>query len=163
MAIEVNRRYLRFEIALPCWGTLLNYCSPMKNFWLVKQEPSSYSWLDFKKEGKTNWSGVRNYTARNNLRKMRQGDEVLFYHSGEEKSAVGVARVKRPAYPDPTSSEGDWSAVDLVPIKALARPVTLAEIKQAPRLRKMQLIRQSRLSVMPLTKSEFESVLKMGG
>ena len=135
----------------------------MKNFWLVKQEPSSYSWSDFKKEGKTNWTGVRNYTARNNLRKMRQGDEVLFYHSGEDKAVVGVARVKRPAYPDPTASEGDWSAVDLVPIKALARPVTLAEIKKAPRLQKMQLIRQSRLSVMPLTEAEFESILKMGG
>ena len=134
----------------------------MKNFWLVKQEPSSYSWSDFKKEGKTNWTGVRNYTARNNLRKMRQGDEVLFYHSGEDKAVVGIARVKRPAYPDPTASEGDWSAVDLVPIKALARPVTLAEIKQAPRLRKMQLIRQSRLSVMPLTKVEFNGIIKMG-
>ena len=94
---------------------------------------------------------------------MQKGDEVLFYHSGEDKAVVGIARVKRPAYPDPTASEGDWSAVDLVPIKALARPVTLAEIKQAPRLRKMQLIRQSRLSVMPLTKVEFESILKMGG
>jgi len=134
----------------------------MKNFWLVKQEPSSYSWSDLKKEGKTNWTGVRNYTARNNLRKMRQGDEVLFYHSGEDKAVVGIARVKRPAYPDPTASEGDWSAVDLVPIKALARPVTLAEIKQAPRLRKMQLIRQSRLSVMPLTKVEFNGIIKMG-
>ena len=134
----------------------------MKNFWLVKQEPSSYSWSDFKKEGKTNWTGVRNYTARNNLRKMRQGDEVLFYHSGEDKAVVGIARVKRPAYPDPTASEGDWSAVDLVPIKALARPVTLAEIKQSPRLRKMQLIRQSRLSVMPLTKVEFNGIIKMG-
>ena len=134
----------------------------MKNLWLVKQEPSSYSWSDLKKEGKTNWTGVRNYTARNNLRKMRQGDEVLFYHSGEDKAVVGIARVKRPAYPDPTASEGDWSAVDLVPIKALARPVTLAEIKQAPRLRKMQLIRQSRLSVMPLTKVEFNGIIKMG-
>ena len=134
----------------------------MKNFWLVKQEPSSYSWSDFKKEGKTNWTGVRNYTARNNLRKMRQGDEVLFYHSGEDKAVVGIARVKRPAYPDPTASEGDWSAVDLVPIKALARPVTLAEINQAPRLRKMQLVRQSRLSVMPLTKVEFNGIIKMG-
>ena len=93
---------------------------------------------------------------------MRQGDEVLFYHSGEDKAVVGIARVKRPAYPDPTASEGDWSAVDLVPIKALARPVTLAEIKQSPRLRKMQLIRQSRLSVMPLTKVEFNGIIKMG-
>jgi predicted RNA-binding protein with PUA-like domain len=147
---------------LVCGEILLNSFSPVKNFWLVKQEPSSYSWSDFKKEGKTNWTGVRNYTARNNLRKMRQGDEVLFYHSGEDKAAVGVARVKRPAYPDPTASEGDWSAVDLVPINALARPVTLAEIKQAPRLRKMQLIRQSRLSVMPLTAAEFNGIIKMG-
>ena len=93
---------------------------------------------------------------------MRQGDEVLFYHSGEDKAVVGIARVKRPAYPDPTASEGDWSAVDLVPIKALARPVTLAEIKQAPRLRKMHLIRQPRLSVMPLTAAEFNGIIKMG-
>src|SRR5947208_16523439 len=136
--------------------------SIMKNFWLVKQEPSSDSWSDFTTEGKTNWTGVQNYTARNNLRRMRRGDEVLFYHSGIEKAVVGIAKVTRGAYPDPTASEGDWSAVDLVPIKALRRPVTLAEIKQAPRLRKMQLVRQSRLSVMPLTKVEFNGIIKMG-
>ena len=99
----------------------------MKNFWLVKSEPSSYSWSDFKKDGGTSWTGVRNYTARNNLRKMRRGDQVLFYHSVEEKAVVGVAKVTRTNYPDPTAKEGDWSAVDLVPVKSLPRPVTLAK------------------------------------
>src|SRR5438874_9551858 len=99
----------------------------MKNFWLVKQEPSSYSWSDFVCERGTSWTGVRNYTARNNLRRMRKGDEVLFYHSGEEKAVVGIARVTKTAYADATASEGDWSAVDLVPVKALPRPVTLQQ------------------------------------
>jgi predicted RNA-binding protein with PUA-like domain len=134
----------------------------MKNFWLVKQEPSSYSWSDFTSEGKTNWTGVRNYAARNNLRRMRRGDEVLFYHSGIEKAVVGIAKVTRGAYPDPTASEGDWSAVDLVPIKALRRPVTLRQIKEAPRLKKIQLVRQSRLSVMPVTGGEFRAIVLMG-
>jgi predicted RNA-binding protein with PUA-like domain len=135
----------------------------MKNFWLVKQEASAYSWSDFKKEGRTSWTGVRNYTARNNLRKMRKGDEVLFYHSGEEKAVVGIAKVARTAYADPTASEGDWSTVDLVPIRSLRQPVTLAEIKQTPPLKTIQLVRQSRLSVMPLNASEFNTILKMGG
>jgi predicted RNA-binding protein with PUA-like domain len=134
----------------------------MKNFWLVKQEPSSYSWSDFTSEGKTNWTGVRNYAARNNLRRMRRRDEVLFYHSGIEKAVVGIAKVTRGAYPDPTASEGDWSAVDLVPIKALRRPVTLRQIKEAPRLKKIQLVRQSRLSVMPVTGGEFRAIVLMG-
>jgi len=134
----------------------------MKNFWLVKQEPSSYSWSDFTSEGKTNWTGVRNYAARNNLRRMRRGDEVLFYHSGIEKAVVGIAKVTRGAYPDPTAKEGDWSAVDLVPIKALRRPVTLRQIKEAPRLKKIQLVRQSRLSVMPVTDGEFRAIVLMG-
>ena len=108
----------------------------MKMFWLVKQEPGAYSWSDFTREQGTSWTGVRNYTARNNLRKMQKGDEVLFYHSGEEKAVVGLARVSRTAYPDSTATEGDWSAVDLVPLKPLPRPVTLAEIKHAPRLRR---------------------------
>jgi len=135
----------------------------MKNFWLVKSEPSSYSWSDFKRDGGTSWTGVRNYTARNNLRKMRKGDEVLFYHSGEEKAVVGIARVKRTAYADKTATEGDWSTVDLVPIKSLPRPVTLGEIKRAPPLRNIQLVRQSRLSVMPLAAAEFNEIIKMGG
>jgi predicted RNA-binding protein with PUA-like domain len=135
----------------------------MKSFWLVKQEPSSYSWSDFKRDGGTSWTGVRNYAARNNLGKMRKGDEVLFYHTGEEKAVIGIAKVARTAYADPTATEGDWSAVDLVPIKSLPRPVTLGEIKQAPRLKKIQLVRQSRLSVMPLTAAEFNGIIKMGG
>src|SRR5436853_483673 len=90
----------------------------MKSFWLVKQEPSSYSWSDFVAEGQTSWTGVRNYTARNNLRKMRKGDDLLFYHSGEEKAVVGMAKVTRPAYPDPTATGGDWSAVNLAPINS---------------------------------------------
>ena len=134
----------------------------MKNYWLVKQEPDSYSWSDFVGEGKTAWTGVRNYTARNNLRKMQKGDEVLFYHSGEDKAVVGVARVTRPGYLDPTAKEGDWSAVDLAPIKPLRRPVTLRQIKSDPRLKQTPLIRQSRLSVMPLTESEFREIVTMG-
>ena len=133
----------------------------MKHFWLVKQEPSSYSWSDFVGEGQTAWTGVRNYTARNNLRKMQKGDEALFYHSGEDKAVVGVARVTRPAYLDPTAKEGDWSAVDLAPIKPLRRPVTLRQIKSDPRLKQTPLIRQSRLSVMPLTAAEFRTIVKI--
>jgi predicted RNA-binding protein with PUA-like domain len=134
----------------------------MKNFWLVKQEPSSYSWSDFVAEGRTSWTGVRNYTARNNLRKMRKGDEVLFYHSGEEKAVVGMAKVTRPAYPDPTATQGDWSAVNLAPIKPLRRPVTLRQIKSDSRLKRIQLVRQSRLSVMPMAATDFRAIVLMG-
>lgn len=134
----------------------------MKNFWLVKQEPSSYSWADFTAEGRTNWTGVRNYTARNNLRRMTKGDEVLFYHSGEDKAVIGIAKVMREAYPDPTAKEGDWSAVDLAPIKSLRGPVTLHQIRAAPQLKKIQLVRQSRLSVMPVTAGEFRAIVAMG-
>src|SRR5216110_307153 len=134
----------------------------MKSFWLVKQEPSSYSWSDFAQEGKTSWTGVRNYTARNNLRRMQKGDEVLFYHSGEDKAVVGIAKVARTAYRDTTAKEGDWSAVDLVPVKRLPKPVTLREIKAKPALKNIALVRQSRLSVMPLGTREFRMILKMG-
>ncbi len=134
----------------------------MKSFWLVKQEPSSYSWSDFVADGGTSWTGVRNYTARNNLRKMRKGDEVLFYHSGEEKAVVGIARVMRMAYADATAKEGDWSTVDLSPIKPLKQPVTLREIKGNSRLKGIPLVRQSRLSVMPLEESAFREILTMG-
>jgi predicted RNA-binding protein with PUA-like domain len=133
----------------------------MNNFWLVKQEPSSYSWSDFVAEGQTSWTGVRNYTARNNLRKMRKGDEVLFYHSGEEKAVVGIAKVMRTAYPDSTAKEDEWSAVDLAPVKPLRRPVTLREIKGNPRLKGIALVRQSRLSVMPLDERAFREILQM--
>jgi len=134
----------------------------MKNFWLVKQEPSSYSWSDLLADGETEWTGVRNYTARNNLRRMRKGDEVLFYHSGVEKAVVGIAKVVRGAYPDSTATEGDWTAVDLAPSKSLRRSVTLRQIKSAPQLKGIQLIRQSRLSVMPVTAAEFRAIVRMG-
>ena len=112
-------------------------------------------------EGKTSWTGVRNYAARNNLRKMREADEVLFYHSGEDKAVVGIAKVMRTAYRDPTAKEGDWSTVDLAAVKPLGRPVTLREIKANRRLKKIPLIRQSRLSVMPLVESEFREIMRM--
>ena len=133
----------------------------MKNFWLVKQEPSSYSWSDFVAEGETSWTGVRNFTARNNLRKMRRGDEVLFYHSGDEKAVVGIAKVTRTAYPDSTAEEGDWSTVDLAAVKPIARPVTLREIKSDARLKGILLVRQPRLSVMPLAEPEFLEIVNM--
>src|SRR5262245_15537350 len=138
----------------------------MRSFWLVKQEPSSYSWLDFIAEGQTSWTGVRNYAARNNLRKMQKGDEVLFYHSGEDKAVVGIAKVMRTAYEDPTAKEGDWSTVDLAPLRPLRHSVTLREIKSNPRLKNIQLVRQSRLSVMPLAESAFREIVrtaKQGG
>jgi predicted RNA-binding protein with PUA-like domain len=134
----------------------------MKQFWLVKQEPSSYSWTDFVAEGQTSWTGVRNYTARNNLRKMHIGDAVLFYHSGEEKAVMGIANVVRTAYRDATAGEGDWSTVDLAPVKPLRRPVALSEIKANPRLKGIPLVRQSRLSVMPLPEQAFHEIVKMG-
>jgi predicted RNA-binding protein with PUA-like domain len=133
----------------------------MKSFWLMKQEPSSYSWSDFLAEGETSWTGVRNFSARNNLRKMRLGDEVLFYHSGDEKGVVGIAKVTRTAYPDPTAKEGDWSTVRLVPVKPLPRVVTLREIKSNSRLKGIPLVRQSRLSVMALAESEFREIVNM--
>ena len=134
----------------------------MKNYWLVKSEPEAYSWSDLVKEKKTSWTGVRNFTARNNLRSMRVGDEVLFYHSVTDKAVVGIAKVVRVAYPDRTAKEGDWSAVDLAPEKALAKPVTLEEIKRNPKLKDMALLRLSRLSVQPVTKAQFDEIVRMG-
>ena len=131
----------------------------MKKFWLVKQEPSAYSWANFVANGKTSWTGVRNYTARNNLRAMSKGDAVLYYHSVTEKAVVGVAKVLRAAYPDPTATEGDWSAVDLAPQKALSKPVTLDEIKRNPKLKQMALLRLSRLSVQPVISAEFQEIV----
>lgn len=135
----------------------------MKNFWLVKQEPFDYSWANFVADGSTSWTGVRNFAARNNLRRMSKGDEVLFYHSGEDKAVVGIAKVARTAYRDSTAKEGDWSAVDLVPVKALPKPVTLREIKAKPALKNIALVRQSRLSVMPLAAKDFATIVKMAG
>ncbi|MDQ6765091.1 MAG: EVE domain-containing protein [Verrucomicrobiota bacterium] len=132
----------------------------MKRYWLVKQEPSAYSWGDFVRDGRTSWTGVRNYTARNNLRAMKTGDEVLYYHSVTEKAVVGIAEVVRTAYADPTATEGDWSAVDLAPKQALVRPVTLEEIKQRPLLQDMPLLRLSRLSVQPVRAAEFQDIVR---
>jgi predicted RNA-binding protein with PUA-like domain len=132
-------------------------------YWLVKQEPADYAWHDFVRDGRTAWTGVRNYAARLHLRGMRKGEEVLFYHSGEEKSVVGVARVVREAYPDPTADEDGWVAVDLSPLEALPRAVTLAQIKAEPALQDIALVRQSRLSVMPLRAAEYSRLRKLGG
>lgn len=130
-------------------------------FWLVKQEPETYPWSQLLKDGRTVWDGVRNYQARNHLRAMREGDRVLYYHSGGEKAVVGVAEVSREAFPDPTAQEGDWLAVELKALRGLKRPVPLAEIKRDGNLAGIALVRQSRLSVMPLSKAEFERVLAL--
>ena len=129
--------------------------------WLVKQEPSAYSWGDLVRDGKTAWTGVRNFQARIHLRAMKSGDRVLFYHSVAEKSVVGIAEVIRDAYPDPTAKEGDWSCVDLKPVSPLKNPVSLARIRSEPALAGIALVRQSRLSVMPLTKSEFDILINL--
>ncbi|MGF1678002.1 MAG: EVE domain-containing protein [Candidatus Methylacidiphilales bacterium] len=128
-------------------------------YWLVKQEPEKYSWEQFLIDGSTIWDGVRNYQARNHLRSMKCGDRVMFYRSVVDPAVVGLCRVVKMAYADPTASEGDWSAVDLKAIKALKNPVTLAVIKSTPGLNNMALIRQSRLSVMPLSREEYERII----
>jgi predicted RNA-binding protein with PUA-like domain len=131
------------------------------NYWLVKQEPNSYSFDDFRKEGKTDWTGVRNYTARNNLKAMKTGDKVFYYHSGDEKSVVGLAKVSKAYFPDPTATDGDWVAVELEAGKPVNKPVTLAAIKGNPQLKDIALIKLSRLSVVPLTKDEFDEITAM--
>jgi predicted RNA-binding protein with PUA-like domain len=130
------------------------------NYWLVKQEPESYSFDDFTRDGRTDWTGVRNYQARNNLRAMQTGDRVLYYHSGGEKAVVGSAEVSRAEFPDPTDEK--WIAVELKPVGKFARAVSLGEIKAEESLAGMALIRHTRLSVMPLTKAEFETIIKLG-
>ena len=132
------------------------------SYWLVKSEPEAYAWSQLAKDGVTAWTGVRNFAARLHLRAMKSGDRVFFYHSGEEKSVVGLAQVVKEAYPDPTATEGDWSCVDLAPARALAKPVTLAAIKSDKILKEMVLARQSRLSVSPVKEAEFKRLLKLG-
>lgn len=132
-------------------------------YWLVKSEPEAYSWDDLVRDGRTAWTGVRNYAARLNLKAMRVGDEVMFYHSVESKSVVGLARVSKTAFPDTTADEEGWVAVELVPVKPLAHPVTLAQIKAEASLQQIALVRQSRLSVMPLKAAEFSRIIKLGG
>jgi predicted RNA-binding protein with PUA-like domain len=129
------------------------------NYWLVKSEPETYAWAQLVKDGSTAWTGVRNFQARNNLRAMKRGDLVLFYHSVSDKQAVGVARVVKEAYPDPTAKEGDWSCVDLAPVKPLARPVTLEAVKADKLLREMPLVKNSRLSVQPVAGPQFKHLL----
>ncbi len=129
---------------------------------MVKQEPENYSWSDLVKDDGTDWTGVRNYQARNNLREMKTGDRVLFYHSGKDKAVVGLTEVVKSAYPDPTADDPQWVAVDIMPIKALKNPVPLAAIRYDKRLSQLPLIRQSQLSVMSLTKDEFEIIVATG-
>ena len=131
-------------------------------YWLVKQEPEKYPWAQFVKDKGTYWDGVRNYQARNNLRTMKKGDLVMYYHSVSEKAVVGVAKVTTEAYPDPTAKEEDWSMVDLKPVKAMVESVTLEQIKTDPKLVDIALIKQSRLSVMSLRAAEFKRILHLG-
>ncbi|HYG40228.1 MAG TPA: EVE domain-containing protein [Cytophagales bacterium] len=131
------------------------------NYWLVKSEPVKYSWEKFNKDGRTFWDGVRNYQARNNLQGMKKGDLVLFYHSNEGMEVVGIAKVVKEAYQDPTTEDTRWVVVDLAPDQKLKNPVTLERIKKEKRLEGIALIRQSRLSVMPLKRAEFDIILEM--
>ena len=133
-----------------------------KSFWIIKQEPSQYNWKQFEKDRETYWDGVRNYQARNNLKKMKKGDNLLFYHSVVGKEIVGIAEVTKEAYPDPTTDDERWVVVNLKPIKPFKVPVTLEEIKATKELSEIALIKQARLSVMPITKKEFQVLLKLG-
>jgi predicted RNA-binding protein with PUA-like domain len=134
-------------------------------YWLMKSEPEAWSWDQQKKEGAkgAEWDGVRNFQARNNMRAMKKGDLAFFYHSGEEKQAVGIVKVVKEAHPDSTDPSGQWECVDVAAVKALPSPVTLAEIKATPALKAMVLVRNSRLSVQPVTESEWRKICAMGG
>lgn len=133
------------------------------NYWLVKSEPFKYSWEQFVKDKKTHWDGVRNYAARNNLKAMAKGDQVLFYHSNEGLAIVGIAEVVKTAYQDPTTEDPNWVVVDLKPVKAMPNPVTLADIKAKSALKDMDLVRLSRLSVGAVKPDEYKLIMKMGG
>jgi predicted RNA-binding protein with PUA-like domain len=132
------------------------------NYWLVKQEPSKYSWEQFVQDKETYWDGVRNYQARNNLKEMKKNDKVLFYHSVVGKEVMGIARVTKEAYPDPTTDDDRWVVVDLKPIVTMKQTVTLEDIKSHPELQSIALVKQSRLSVSPLTEKEFKIIMDMG-
>ena len=133
-----------------------------KQYWLVKSEPFKYSWEDFVRDGSTYWDGVRNYQARNNLKTMKKGDLVLYYHSNEGMAVVGIAKVVREFYQDPTTDDERWVVVDLKPVRTLKNSVTLADVKADTRLSGMALIRQSRLSVMPVAEEEFDVIVAKG-
>lgn len=132
-------------------------------YWLVKSEPETYSWDDLVRDGRTDWTGVRNYAARLHLKAMRPGDEVFFYHSNEGKAVVGLARVTKAAFPDTTADEPGWVAVELAPVAPLKKPVTLAQLKEDAALKNMVFVRQGRLSVSPVTPAEFAKLKKLGG
>jgi predicted RNA-binding protein with PUA-like domain len=132
-------------------------------YWLVKSEPSSYSWDDLVKEGQTCWSGIRNYAARGHLKNMKKGDEVFFYHSNEGTEIVGIAKVVKEHYQDPTTDDDRWVAVDLKPVRKLKKPVTLADIKKDKRLANMALVRIGRLSTQPVTENEWKVVMQLAG
>jgi predicted RNA-binding protein with PUA-like domain len=134
-----------------------------RKHWLAKSEPNKYSWADLVKDGSTYWDGVRNAQARNNLAAMSKGDYVLYYHSNEGKEVVGVAKVTRESYQDPTTDDERWVVVDLAPVKALKQPVTLAAVKADAKLAEIALVKQSRLSVMPIDKPSFDRIVKLGG
>ena len=131
--------------------------------WLLKSEPEAYSYDKLVREKTGRWDGVRNYTARNNLRAMAVGDLALFYHSVQEKAVVGICKVSKTAYPDPTADSGDWSCVEVKPVKKLPVPVTLEQIKNEPKLAQIEMLRLNRLSVVPLTPEEYARILEMGG
>ncbi len=133
------------------------------NHWLVKSEPFKYSWEKFNQEGRTFWDGVRNYQARNNLRAMQAGDLVLWYHSNEGKEIVGIAKVVKEAYQDPTTDDTNWVVVDLEPVQSLKKPVTLEQIKADEQLKDIGLVRQGRLSVMSVKREEFDHILQLAG
>jgi len=132
------------------------------NYWLVKSEPHKYSWEKFNQEGRTFWDGVRNYQARNNLREMKEGDLVLYYHSNEGKEVVGIARVVKEFYQDPTTDDKNWVVVDLVPFETLQNTVTLETIKADEQLQNIGLVRQGRLSVMGVKREEFDRIVQLG-
>jgi predicted RNA-binding protein with PUA-like domain len=133
------------------------------NYWLIKSEPVKYSWDKFAKDGKASWDGVRNYAARNNLRSMKKGDYALYYHSNEGLEIVGIAKVIKESYQDPTTEETAWLAVDFQPYKKLKKAVTLPQVKADKILKEMELVRLSRLSVSVVTKEQFDRILELGG
>ncbi|MGN6638019.1 MAG: EVE domain-containing protein [Mucilaginibacter sp.] len=130
-------------------------------YWLVKSEPHKYSWEQFNKDGRTMWDGVRNFAARNNLRSMKEGDLVFFYHSNEGKEIVGIAKVVKESYPDPTTDDPNWVVVDLSPVETLKKPVTLEQVKAEPSLKTLELVRLGRLSVSAVKREEFDKILQM--
>jgi predicted RNA-binding protein with PUA-like domain len=133
------------------------------SFWLIKSDPDTYGWADLVRDGKTSWDGIRNYKARNFLREMKPGDLALFYHSGDEKSVVAGVKILSEPHADTTSEDDIWTAVDVAPAWTLKTPVTLARIKAEPSLKNIHLVREGRLSVMPLEKKDFDFIVSLGG